>query len=334
LDTTLESGNATEQTPVGNQEPKQETAKPEIPKRDFFNSGRMLKYAEQAGIIKDDAPAAPPAETKPEPKTEEPCPGCEAKKKAAEEAEAAKAKTPAAREPVISKEDEDRVHRIAQMLKGEPSTEPANAEAKTGNEEVVDLDLVDPAIKKMLLDQQKKLDELQKNVERSKGFEQEKYRQEYSTAVKDTLDKIKKATPFESVVDKETNFDVSHIFYAGAIAALAKRDEQTTGKVKTEDHYMREAGRMMNVFQTALKGSAADVSKFTRKDVEEKFPGVIEEIRQEAIADYLKGQSDNPPSVKSPAIEARPRESRKPTKNMGIHEMLERAKKDPSLSLG
>lgn len=331
-----------------------EPVTPEIPKSDFFSGGKMAKFAEQAGIIgKEDGEetpvekAATPPATK-EPVEKKPCVNCGADKDKAK----SETRTPIATVKVGTKDvnlyTQQEVNDLFEKMQtAQPKASASDRLANvlktvttpegtaTPKETDPDLEMVDPAIRKQF-------DRYEKEIERLKGFaskyesrDQEEAVNRASAELQETALSVKKENAIEDIVDEAPQGfgNVTEKLFAGAVSVLANEDIMRGRPQKPIEEYLKAAGKMVSLHQTRLKGGGSDLTKIKADELREKNPGLVTEISQAAIADYLREQEGISPNVKAQASEAKNRDTVSRKKNepsKGISAMLEDFKRSSS----
>lgn len=317
---------------------------PELPKSDFFASGKMLKYAEQAGLLKDEK-APEPAATKTEPAKTDGAPAEASKpfkvismpdgRKVEVRTEAefeqlalagARAAQGGDREQGAFQKLLDKIEKIGQSpKKAEPEQE---TEAK---EEEVDLSLVDPGIRKVIENLQKEVKDLRGTADKAAAFTTKAQLEEAGREIDTMISAAREKNPFEKVVDKADGSDITQEVFTGLVISKANLDQQAGVTDKNLAYYIDWAARRLSAMQGHYKGAASQ--PLTADAVLKSNPKVYSEIAQAAIAEYLKGNKGAP--TPTPAREsARMERSSGKGAVSGLADAFKKAAADPSLDLG
>lgn len=319
----------------------QVASKPELPQRDYFASGKMLKYAEQAGLLNDEKKPEPAAKAKAEPpavKSDGAPPADKpfrviampdgrqipVKTEADYEALAAagaRAASGGDKEQSALQKLLDKVERLSQPA-------PAKEEAKADDDDV-DLDLIDPGIRKIIERQRAELDALKGKVEKADKFTTKAQLEEAGAAIDNIIIQAREKNPFDKVVDKDGN-DITQEAYIGLVISKVNQDQQM-GVQKPLQDYLHYAAARLSAMQGYFRGAKAE--PLTVESIKSKNPSLFSEIGQQAVAEYLKGKKTVPSP--HPATEEAKREKASGKGSVsGLTDAFAKALADPSLDLG
>ena len=321
----------------------------------FFAPGKIAKWAEQSGLFtepKAEAPKPKEPEAKPVP-PEKDGEGTTPKTEAAEPAKPFKVIEVDGRKVEI-KSEEELLDLAKKSLHGEqsgagrpdvtqgldrliaalekrmaspevPKEEPANM---IGD---VDLDLLDPSLAKVLKDTQLRNDRLEKTLELTTDYVKTKKFEEASAEVERIIQNVRKDAPFTDFTDKELGRNVTQDLFTGTIAALVNEDRAMNRPLKKVEDYMKSAAQTISRFEKHVKGQA---EKLTATLVADKYPDVLKEIQETAVANYLREKGDEAPTPRSGRAEPVPHGSDTKAKNRGLSESLRAGLNDPVIEAG
>jgi len=318
-------------------------AKVELPKADFFGGNKMMKFAEQSGFFKssDDDEATPSPIPQ---KKETPCPQgspCAEKKETApvkksNESEERERQL-AERERILNERDAQYeaisgpLNKLLDRFDAGDFNQPTKPkDEKDQTEEDLDLDLVAPGLKKIILEQKQSIQNLQGIVARFGESSKEAELQRAKMAMESSFIDARKENPFDDVFVEDKSFPkLSEDLYAGLVSVLVKRDQNSGKPLKSMAGYMREAARGMKTLQDKLKGGVTSSEAPTSKTILEKYPDIANEIGQQAIADYLNNQRSAPVAKSGSAETKSVDRGNGNRKFKGLDDALSAASNDP-----
>lgn len=318
---------------------EQPEAKPELWRDRPFEGGKLQKYAEQAGInLDDDEPADVPEKQAAPPKEAEkkPCTNCPPDEKTVKQPDSQPVKPE--REPFATlkingkdiafqtKEDYDdyvgkvkstpavpkkaeqppagrKITRLSDLLQATQS--PAKA---TKAEEDPDLDMLDPLSRQILEAHKGKISELEKRLAEYESTVKSQQKAEVTAELEKIIVQAREANPFEDVIDDDPDGfgPMNRLVFAGVVNSLMQDDFDNGREEKTLDKYFEAATKVISKYQAKVKGNGKEDkgNGLSHESLLKSHPDLVQEIRESAVADYLRARNETPPAPKAKSSEA------------------------------
>ena len=189
-------------------------------------------------------------------------------------------------------------------------------------------------IKKMELE----LADLKKDRERRQETETEKKTADLGTYLHTKFDEAKKSHGFTDILDPETGEDRTRdtfaFIMAGRITTDVERQKRDRSfQLKTLDAYVADTAAELARIQGAKGnggGNADATQPKTAADFAKANPTLAEEIRQQAVADYLRENSNTPPAPRPRPSDKGPGDPKK-GQFRGLDDAFGRASEDPEV---
>jgi hypothetical protein len=309
------------------------------PGKDAFVGNNMLKFAEQAGLLKPDykpESAEPPAPKK----ADAPCKDCGKDGKPAAKPAAAPT-TPTSpfrvlevdgkkyvfeteadyKEALASKRDfEERdkkweamsqpLSKLVNLIEQGKMPEAAAAMSELKRDEgELDLEDVHPAIRKKIADLEAQLAKVRPALEQTQAREQEAMVNDFKAKVENLVTEVRAENPVTPWEDPDTKEDKSKELIAGQVSVLVNSDAMRAKvepgfKMKDTAWYITEAIKKVHAFENHIRGTEGGNGKdLTEAALRTGHPHIVKSIEQAAVAEYLRANENTPPSLRSSGSE-------------------------------
>lgn len=218
-----------------------------------------------------------------------------------------------------------------------PNVSAAAPVSEAAGAEELDLEEVHPAVRKKLEEQEKVIKSLSAKMSVSEQRESVAQLEQAKQKLTEFVDESRKNHPFDEYVDPESGSNVTQDLFAGMLSVIINRDvlkqaQDKSHRLKPMQDYVEQTAKAMSAYHGWAKGDGSGVaSKATADGLTKQYPEQVKEIRQQAIAEYLKDQGEMPPTLKSTGSE--PKREKAEKKKMGsFDDYVKAAKEDDELN--
>ena len=190
----------------------------------------------------------------------------------------------------------------------------------------------DPVAKAKLDANEKRLKDLEEKMQPQIRERNARIMQETAQAIETEVQRFRTETPFDDIVDPESQDNLTNEMYAGFVSVQQKKDDMRAKLDKSFEprpmpEILKAAAVAMNRYQTALKGGTPPTA-LTVESLTKSNPDLVQSIAQAAIDQFVKENGGRAPILRPSGSGARTSASGESKKITSIDEGLRQAMQD------